>query len=81
MLAIPRKVKGITHPLIDEIYLKKEISEKNDIKNILVIMTQKNCHQKQDLGVLALLADLGKLQAKIEKTIGNFDRVDIKNAT
>ena len=81
MLAIPRKVKGITHPLIDEIYLKKEISEKNDIKNILVIMTQKNCHQKQGLGVLALLADLGKLQAKIEKTMGNFDRVDIKNAT
>ncbi len=80
MLAIPRRIKGVTHPLIDDMYMKKEVKAENDIKNILVIMTQKNASNKNGLGMMELLGDLKNMQSKIENTAGRFDRVDIKSA-
>lgn len=81
MLAIPRRIKGVSHPFVNEIYMKKEIAEKNDIKNILVIMTQKNSGSKANLSMMELLTDLKSLQANIEEKVGQFDRVDIKSAS
>ena len=81
MLAIPRRIKGVTHPLINEMYMKKEIAAENDIRNILVITTRKG--QK---GVAVneittkLLNDLQGLKDKIEQKAGAFDRIDIKSA-
>ncbi len=77
-----KKVTGISHPLISDMYLKKDFSSKK--QNILVIRARSQGdndenldHDAFDSYLVDLLTDLEELKNKVQKKVGKFSRVDI----
>lgn len=82
-------VSGISHPLVADMYLKKNTKAMNGSKDqdVLVIETRKNTslnneteYDSFDSYLIDLLLDLEELKAKAEKKIGTFDRIDIRSS-
>lgn len=79
---ILRPVTGVTHPLVADMYLKKDHSQASD-QDVLVIEALKHDNEEEhydsfDSYMLDLLMDLEDLKQKAEKKVGRFDRVDIR---
>jgi len=78
MFAVPEKIKGITHPLIADMYLKKDIKN----KNVLVISAHSHeeidDHEDYDSYLIDLLSDLDVLKSKLEEQNNYFDRIEIR---
>ncbi len=79
MLAIPRRIKGIPHPLINSMYMKEEVGSKNSVHNVLIIEAKDLDEKNGNNDVSDLLTDLHDIQKKIELRAGKFDRIDIKS--
>lgn len=79
MMPISDVLKGVTHPLIAEIYMKKDFSADRDAQ-ILVIETNFAHDDSQDYDscLVDLLLDLEDLKTQAETQMGKFDRVDIR---
>lgn len=78
MLAIPRRINNVYHPLIEEIYLKKEPDE-----TVLVLETQPDAPQQDkqsNSNVDNVLVDLKNLEEQAKDNGAEFDRVDIRTA-
>lgn len=80
-----RPVPGITHPLIAEIYCKKDFGLTGQGKEILVIETRQlkeandnNGYADFDSYLIDLLGDLQDLQSQAEEQVGEIDRIDIR---
>ena len=79
-----RQLYNVIHPFIDSIYLKKEFN--NDAgektKNVLVIETKRDGRkvtmENRNKKLLSFLADLDLIKDAVEKSVGKFDRLDIK---
>lgn len=71
---------SITHPLIANMYLKKDFG--NDNQSVLVIDTNfadsEENHEEFDSYLTDLLLDLEDLKKEAESRVGKFDRVDIR---
>lgn len=81
MLNTPSRVTGVSHPLIREMYLKKDFTTGNYSEDVLVIETaleDENGHKDFDLYLAELLNDLKDVQIQAEQKIGPFDRIDIR---
>ncbi len=86
MMNLPQHVPGITHPLIRDIYLKKDFGPEDQRghhnEDVLVIETVRpdadDDYEMFDSYLIDLLGDLQELQAQAEKKIGRFDRIDIR---
>ena len=82
MLPVPENIKGITHPLVSSICIRKGVGTGNQQEDILVIDTKFPDDEENkdmfDSYLMDLLADLEELKNQAEKKIGKFDRVDIK---
>ena len=81
MLNIPRRVTGITHPHICDVYLKQEARGDYGNEDVLVIETDLNDKMNSanfDNDMMGLLGDLQDLQTQVEQQGGRFDRVDIR---
>lgn len=78
MFAVPEKIKGITHPLIADMYLKKDIKN----KNVLVISAHSHeeidDYEDYDSYLIDLLSDLDVLKSKLEEQNNYFDRIEIR---
>jgi len=79
-----KPVSGISHPLIADMYLKKDFSA--DQQDVLVIQARHHDiedndteHDAYDSHLIDLLLDLEELKAKAEEKIGHFDRIDIRS--
>lgn len=82
-------VSGISHPLVADMYLKKDFGSSNDRQeqDVLVIEAR-GCdfedneteHDAFDSYLIDLLLDLEGLKTQVEEKIGTFDRVDIRTA-
>ena len=82
MLAIPRRIRGINHPLVNDLYLKTEQTDATHKQNVLIIETADNSdddHKNMESSLLELLTDLDSLKSRVEAKIGSFDRIDIKS--
>lgn len=82
MLAVPQKVTGIYHPLVADMYLKKDFSHHNCYQDVLVIEVRSGSedgeHDGFDSYLTDLLTDLEDLKRQAENKLGCFDRVDIQ---
>lgn len=83
---ISQPVSGVTHPMISDIYLKKNIGDDTD--GVLVIEARKrnkaNGHvmseEEYQTDLLDLLIDLEDVKKKAEDKVGRFERIDIRRA-
>lgn len=86
MLNVPQRIKGIYHPAVQDMYLKKDYTDINNKKNVLVIETlptRKNENEEHDgfdSYLVDLLVDLHSLKDEARKKAGPFSRVDIRQA-
>lgn len=85
MLDVPRNITGITHPLINDMYMKKDYNDPRGEQNVLVIQAKphqedenEQAHDSFDSYLIEILTDLNDLKARAEMQIGHFDRVDIR---
>lgn len=81
MQTIPQKITGISHPLVQDMYLKPGFDEKHRERNTLIIETKlenANGHEDFDSYLIDLLTDLNDLQAKAKSEVGDFSHVDIR---
>ena len=76
-------IKGVTHPHVAAMYLKRDYSKKGAPEDVLVIETYD--HDSGDLEmngrddyILDILADLKSLKAAAEEKAGTFSRIDIR---
>ncbi len=81
MFKTPQNIRGISHPLIADIYLKADTRDRE--KNILVIEAKKKseAHEEDnyyDSHVIDILTDIESLKEQAEQQIGSFDRIDIR---
>lgn len=82
MLTVPERIKGVTHPLISSLYLKRNSGDFNR-EDVLVIKTNYDEtgdeYDNFDSYLMDLLNDLKDLRSQAEKSAGmEFDRVDIR---
>ena len=78
MHMVPEKLKGFSHPLINEMYLKKH---SNNDEDILVIEATFNSDEQDDIYddyMISLLSDLNEIEKQARHRIGPFDRIDIR---
>ena len=84
MLNLLERVKGITHPMVQDIYLKKNLH--TDVRNqdIVVIEVSNQSpdviNQPFDVYLSDLLPDLPDLRNQVREKIGPFGRIDIRPA-
>lgn len=87
MNVVPEYVTGVSHPMIREMYLKKEFvnGSLQGGQDILVIEmfaeagADEKEHESFDSHLIDVLADLEDLKAQAESKMGHhFDRVDIR---
>ncbi|MCC7305677.1 MAG: hypothetical protein IT558_05395 [Alphaproteobacteria bacterium] len=82
MLNVPERIKGVTHPLVSSIYLKKDCGDSTRPEDVLIINTNfeeaGEDYESFDSYLMALLDDLHELRAQAEKSVGSFDRIDIR---
>ena len=82
MLSIPQRVTGISHPLVREVYLKKECRTNQQDKSVLIIEARESeleqDHELFDSYLVELLGDLEELKKAVQNKIGVFDRIDIR---
>ncbi len=81
MLAVAEKLRGITHPLVSSMHMKKDFHGR-DMEDVLVIETAFDADEDFetfDAYLMDLLLDLEDLKNKAEQCVGNVDRVDIRS--
>lgn len=85
MNTVPQLIKGVSHPLVADMYLKRDNSDQRRYEDVLVIHTtvaEEGMAESEfnsfDSYLIDLLTDLEDLKAHAEKQIGPFDRVDIR---
>jgi hypothetical protein len=85
MNTVPQLIKGVSHPLVADMYLKRDNSDQHTPEDVLVIhttVTEDGMAESEfnsfDSYLIDLLTDLEDLKAHAEKQIGSFDRVDIR---
>lgn len=82
MLNLPRKVTGISHPLIADMFLKKDYRNGRRAEDVLVIEAHKHRpsteHDAFDTYLIDLLTELPDLKNEVERRVGKFDRIDIR---
>lgn len=86
MNIVPEHVTGISHPMVREIYLKKDFGN-GALKHedVLVIETMPHepgedpDHESFDSYLIDILADLDDLKMQAQSKVGHFDRVDIRS--
>lgn len=81
---VPQYITGVTHPLISEIYMKKDYAHDHQ-ENVLVIKTHSLDQAAQGAEseafsdiLIDLLSDLEDIKTYAEERVGSFDRVDIR---
>lgn len=79
----PKQLHNIAHPLIEEIYLKREFGKGGRPKenDVLVIQTRRGIHMPDRGGehlLLSFLADLDLIRDEVESKAGKFSRIDIR---
>lgn len=86
MNIVPEHVTGISHPMIREIYLKKDFGNGSlQHEDVLVIETMPHepsedaAHESFDSYLIDILADLDDLKTQAQSKVGHFDRVDIRS--
>lgn len=81
MLTVPEVMKGITHPMVASMYLKKDYSQSKS-RHVLIIQTnygqEADAYDGFDSYLMDLLADLPELHDQAEKAVGHFDRIEIR---
>lgn len=85
MNMLPAHVTGISHPLVRDIYLKKDfghgLGKHEDVLVIETIAAPKSSDKTEDSFdsyLIDILSDLEELKSQAEARIGHFDRVDIR---
>ena len=84
MQIVPEKIKGVSHPLVNEMYLKRNRDALDHEEGILVIETNFSDdeydaeHDAYDSYMINLLFDLNDLKEQARFQVGPFDRVDIR---
>ncbi len=81
MRTVPEVMKGITHPMVASMYLKKDYGNPKS-GHVLVIQTNYEQESEEYSGfdsyLMSLLTDLHDLHVQAEKAIGHFDRIEIR---
>lgn len=87
MNIVPEHVTGISHPMVREIYLKKDFGN-GGLKHEDVLVIETMPHEKSgdnldyesfDSYLIDILADLDDLKMQAQSKVGHFDRVDIRS--
>lgn len=86
MKIVPEQVTGIYHPMVREMYLKKDFGNglSNNAQDVLVIeaisrpLNEEEDYDTFDSYLLDILSDLEDLKSQAYAKVGHFDRVDIR---
>ncbi|MBL4803567.1 MAG: hypothetical protein JKY71_01775 [Alphaproteobacteria bacterium] len=85
MNTVPQVIRGVSHPLVADMYLKRDSSDQRTFEDVLVIQTinredgmAETEFNSFDTYLIDLLTDLEDLKAMAEQQIGHIDRVDIR---
>lgn len=86
MKIVPEQITGIFHPMIREMYMKKDFGNglSGKAQDVLVIETvarpldEDEAYDTFDSYLLDILGDLEDLKSRAQGKIGHFDRVDIR---
>lgn len=82
---MPERVTAISHPLVRDVYLKKDFGAGHRDEDVLVIETldpdfdDEHC-DLFDSYLIDLMVDLEELKMEAEQRVGSFDRIDIRSA-
>jgi len=86
MNIVPEHITGVSHPMIREIYMKKDFGNGSlKHEDVLVIETKPQqhhddiAHESFDSYLIDILADLDDLKTQVQSKVGHFDRVDIRS--
>lgn len=86
MNTVPQVIRGVSHPLVTDMYLKRDNSNRRTSEDVLVIQTvarENDADESEfnsfDTYLIDLLTDLEDLKALVEHQTGPFDRVDIRS--
>lgn len=85
MIATENKLNAVSHPLVAQMYLKKDFGApfSRHHEDVLVIETNFPVDETDARSFNAclsdLLSDLPNLQVQAEAKVGPFDRVDIRS--
>lgn len=77
MLNVPQKISGIVHPLVRDVYLKKDFGYNKRAQDVLVIEAAIGNDNNIGTSFHDLLMDLQAIEHQAEQTVGHIDRVDI----
>ncbi|MCB1538390.1 MAG: hypothetical protein H6865_04430 [Rhodospirillales bacterium] len=86
LIQTQNKLEAVSHPLITQMYLKKDFGAPFSRRNedVLVIETgfpvDESDPKSFNTCLADLLNDLPSLQAQAEARVGPFDRIDIRTA-
>ncbi len=81
--SLPRQITGIAHPLVADMYLKKDYRRGSQFaEDVLVIEARSRDDEREDENfedyLLDLLTDLDDLKTQVERQVGSFHRIDIR---
>jgi hypothetical protein len=83
MFPVHKELKGITHPQIASLYLRRDYTDGHGEEDILVIETIAHDDSDHEMNgrdeyIMDLLMDLENLKREVERRAGVFSRVDIR---
>lgn len=84
MLTVPQHVTNVSHPLVRDMYIKKDFGAGNYHEDVLVIETRlsgknhQDDHESFDSYLVELLGDLDNIKSIAEESVGHIDRIDIR---
>lgn len=72
MQNVPEHLHGYTHPMVEEIYMKKDYTLGKHGLNVLVIKAS-----IENKNMMSLMEELHDVQQLAEQQLGRIDRVDV----
>lgn len=82
-MLLPSHILHITHPNVTSAYIKQDLENDHNGKQVLVLETDIDIYHSPDEEdkYFDLLADLKDIQRTVERQFGDISRVDIRGST
>lgn len=81
MLLDPKEFKHISHPMVESVYMKSDLTVAGD-NNVMVVKfktaSQRATPQEREGILIDFLSNLDLIRDEIEQKTGKFERIDLQ---